>query len=792
MKKIFLAVVLAPLLNTAQLYPYAWRVGVHGGFSTYYGDLTPYRLRGDGVGRVLGHLYTFNQEYFPAASWQVSAERSLNPTLSLKMTFGNFNFSANDRFVKPDGTLWTEAPLFNRGLNAQTSIYDGSIGLIFKTDNFRFLSQRSLLAPYFGIHLVALSFETFGDLLDSEGSFYNLSDPNLRQEGIYETLLTGLKTEGVDYSTFSFGGRLELGIRLRLSRQLDLNISTQYTLTATDYLDDISGEYPTQFTSTLQQRASDPTDRRFTTSQRGDNLFSDSYLFHSVGIQWSFGSKRRLRKFPTIGGFAPPPGTENRPSVFDPAIRQLTQSATTVEDSLLFLIQSQREDIDELRIKLYRAINRLQIVEGRIRAASLTAEASNIESQITTAVDSVQYLKQMLNELHLDTILPKSVRDSMSVNIFQRQKLLERQRDSLTTLLQSIRSESDSLSLWVEVSEKTLAQIPQTVAVKTASAPATLTSPKIQMQPLPLPEGDNDDATTEELQNTTPSFEQPAEKKATTSRAEPSTLPDEPTSERPKTQGTPQSTSAPAITQPTTASPNQQKTISTAPASPSRELNKSASPGTAVASKPAVSVSSSIKTVQAPSSPPDTNQNSDIVRILEQQTRILQLLTEQITARQSHPKADTIQEGKSDSIFIAASPPALLDSIKKQPEATLTENRVPFSTIAGFKTRSAVYFQSGKTSLDSAEELHLRDIAKYLADSTSSFILLRGYADNTGSPSKNFQIIGKRLEYVRAILIQEGVSPGRIRVENGGIIVKKTPSPQPLDRRVELIVLSTD
>ncbi|MFN3951371.1 MAG: OmpA family protein [Thermaurantimonas sp.] len=815
MKKTFLIVLLIPLLNMAQLHPYIWRVGIQGGFSTYYGDLTPYRLRGDGVGRVLGHLYTFNQEYFPAVSWQVSAERSLNSTLSLKVAIGNVNFSANDRFVKPDGTLWAEAPFFDRGLNAETTIYDGSIGLIFKTDNLRFLSHRAFIAPYFGIHFVALNFETYADLRDNEGNFYNLSNPNLRQEGTYETLLTGLRTEGVDYSTIAFGGRLELGIRFRLSRQLNLNISTQYTITSTDYLDDVSAEYPTQFTSTLQQRASDPTNRRLTISQRGDDFFADSYLFHSVGIQWSFGSRSRLKKFPIIGGFAPPPGSENLSSIFDPAIRRLDAPSPTaeIEDSLLFLIQTQQEDIDDLRDKLNRAIMGLQAVEGRIRVSNLTAEANRIETQIAAADDSIKYLKEMLKELHLDTILPKSIQDSLSANILQRQKQLVKQRDSLNTRLQNIHLESDSLSSWIENSEKSLDQIPLTTSVKTKPSALTFTSSIAQGRTRSTSQSNNEDLSIDEYKDTATIVENQIEKKSTTTQIEPSMPSEVPISETIQSQEPPKSDITAVSSQSTPSTSNQQTFVNTptssqdvAPSRSSPQSTRSSQPSIRRSQpstrspqssgstdvKTSISISPS-KTVSSPLSPTDTNQSKDIVRILEQQTLILQLLTEQITALQDRPKHDSTLKQTSDSAIIIEKKPDNLDSLQKQSDTAKTRDAISFGIIAGFKTLAAVYFQSGKTSLDSAEELHLKDIAKYLADSTSSYILLRGFADNTGSPSVNFQIIAKRLEYVRNLLTQEGVSPSRIREENAGIIVKKTAGSQPLDRRVEIIlILPTD
>lgn len=798
MKKYFLAVMVMPVMAFSQLHPYKWRLGVHGGFSTYYGDLTPYKLSDDGIGRVLSHLYTYNQEYTSVGSWQVSLERYINPAMSLKIALGNVNFRANDRFVKPDGTLWTESPNFDRGLNAETFIYDASIGLIFKTDNLRFLSHRAFIAPYVGLHLVGLTFETYGDLRDNEGNFYNLSDPELRQNGEYETPLTGLKTEGTDYSTLSFGGRLELGFRFRLSRQLDLNISTQYTITATDYLDDISLEYPSQFSSPLQQRASDPTNRRSTTSQRGDNLFFDTYLFHSFGIQWSFGSAKRMKKFPTIGGFAPPPSSMTKASIFDPAILQNAASATeTYRDSALVLIQNQQEEIQELRNKLNMTITGLQIIESRLKASDLKSKEDQIQSDISTAEDSIKNLDELLIEVQLDTILPQSVKDSLSSHFIKQKKQLERQRDSLSLSLKKILQESDSLITWVESSDRSIDYSLLTPSVKsypkpvmTPQIPSTLPvrTPIAVMEKSSLPD--------QETEIQAPTNESTEKKSTDGTQSENNLLPGSEiqSSQATQTKQPPQKQKSQSA-QTTIKSPSQPSSYVRTPSSTNQPAPRSTQPPISNnKSETSISVNTS-RLTDDPREKPDTKDtDSYIVKILEQQTIILKLLTEQINALSTQQKTDslpiqpvTIEIAKVKISEATDSSDSLEEETK--PQDPDTQGRASFESVAGFKTRTSIYFQSGRTTLDSAEELHLRDIAKFLADSVSSNILLKGYADNTGSRLVNFQVIEKRLAYVRKILVEEGVIPTRIREEKGGIIVKNTPGPEPLDRRVEIILL---
>lgn len=782
----FTAILLAlPMLAMSQLHPYTWRIGFNTGFSTYYGDLTPYRLNAATATKAIAHVFTYNAEYVPLPSWQLSLERYISSSWALKMAVGSVSFSANDRFVKPDGTLWTDAPFFDRGLNAETSIYDASIGFLFKTDNLKWLSHRSFLAPFVGLHAVLLNFETYGDLRDDEGNFYNLANTSLRQNGVYETLLTGLKTEGIDYPTLAFGARFELGVRIRLSRQLNLTLATQLTVTTTDYLDDVSLDYPTQFSSQLQQRASDPTNRRQTTSKRGDDLLTDSYLFHSIGIQYSFGSRKKFNKFPVIGGFAPPPAFENKSSKFDPAVAASAKSSAPIlSDSAVYLFQNQQFQINDLRTALNKALLEINILKSQQKLGELHNQTRATESKLISLNDTIHTLKVNLNEIHSDTILPENVRDSAIVEWTNKLKQLEQKRDSLQTYLKTLHTQKDSINAWIISQETFLENWP---AFEGSEADAfTQTEPRkskenhhsnsreLQVEKKPAPEipPSYDSTTTSSAIELQPSdIDLPNETKV---------IQREPVEKASSVSSYNQPKSAVATTQRSTKT---QRGLNEGSNTIIQRSRSGESPGTPID-----------KPTEFADPANDTTERITIVKILENQTKILDLLTQQIqflqkekdaersakSERERSIKSDQVSEDLNDTTV------AILENLSQGlPVLTLP-------VTAGFKTRTTIYFASGKNNLPASEESHVREIARYLADSTTSSILLRGYADNTGPQSLNFKLIEQRLNYVKNLLVEEGVHPGRIRIEKGGIIVKPARKAQPRDRRVEILLQAID
>jgi outer membrane protein OmpA-like peptidoglycan-associated protein len=278
-----------------QLDPYKWRLGAHIGYSNYYGDLSPYRINGWQDVSSVSKLFSYNTNYVERPSFFFSVERRLSPTVGLMLSAGHYSFAMSDRFVKPDGTLKLDAPNFNRGLNFQSRTQDAGFAFVFKTDNDKFLSRNAFIAPYFTLGAGVLRFDTFADLRDDLGIPYNYIDPlSVVNNGDFETNLQALQTEGVNYSNTAFYTNLGIGIRFKLGYQLELNFHSDFRMAFTDYLDDVSGNYLTEFTSAEQQFSSNPTNQPIgQNTMRGSGNLNDWYIFHGVGLRFSFAPRKQ-------------------------------------------------------------------------------------------------------------------------------------------------------------------------------------------------------------------------------------------------------------------------------------------------------------------------------------------------------------------------------------------------------------------------------------------------------------------------------------------------------------------
>jgi outer membrane protein OmpA-like peptidoglycan-associated protein len=785
-------------LSYAQLYPHKWSIVVHTGFSTYYGDLTPYNLQYDGVWKTLGHIYTFNPNYFEGPSWQLSLNRLINNTVSFQLGSSQITFNANDRFVKPDGTLWTESQNFSRGLNVKTEIRDYSAGFVFRTDDGKLLSHRSIFAPYLGVSALLIRFRSFADLRDEEGNFYNLSDPQVRQNGIYETPLQQLRTEGIDYDHLVPGARLDLGFRVRLSGQISLLLSTQWTLAFTDYLDDVSGTYPSSFPDQLTQRASDPTDRRFITSQRGDNQPYDVYFFHSIGLQWSFGTRKSLRRFPTAGGFAAPPAAQNKPSKFDPLIKKEEYLSTSDTNSIIRLeqqklsIQSLEDRLDLLSQGFYILNARLQVKENE----SKQSELIKLSDQLS---DSIGYLNDLLREVDLDTILPKQVKDSLSLFVFTRKNLHKQSLDSLNTYRKKLIAESDSLKMWLSdngdlmdglLSDRNLAT--QVGRKKNIAPDSPAFKPAVENKPQMSEVEEKSQSLESIARHTSNRLKDTAQlvvdeiELDDTSEAQPKNIhtqnrksdqtaeiasPDKAAAYPPTYQ-----TRRPVRAEPQSFRQRREipASIKTAPATTSL---RDRTPEVKFQSTEINAEPKSETKDKTTGSQTDTLFYARITTILNQQTEALKLLVSELKELQnSRRPSGNVLDGNSVS-YDRTIPPI---------DSSLFGQKIPVPKFADFKSKTTFFFDKGKSLPDSADILMLRRIGRFLADSTESFILITGFADNTGSIAANLELIRSRMQNIRNILIEEGVNPVRIRMEVGGVVVRGRPKANSMDRRVDI------
>lgn len=309
---IFVSFLSIPVL-VAQQKEYDWRLGVSGGYSNYYGDLTPYRLRGLSNFDAIHHLFYFNENYFDQYSFKISLERKLSPTVGIQFSYGQYQFSMSDRYIRRNGELLTSGRNFDRALNFQNNTRDMGISFVFKTDNDKLLSSKSLLAPYFTLGFGLLDFDISGDLLSNNGNRYDYTNPGTIRNSHYETALPPLRTEHSDgYILSAFYANLGLGIRLRLGKKLEIFAQSDFIHSFTRYLDDVDGTYRESYDNDFQAYAAKPGPNAIdpTTRNRGENNGNNDWIiYHGVGLKFNFGASKKSFQAPTLSTYYPDYGT---------------------------------------------------------------------------------------------------------------------------------------------------------------------------------------------------------------------------------------------------------------------------------------------------------------------------------------------------------------------------------------------------------------------------------------------------------------------------------------------------
>ncbi len=356
MKKIlFITLIIAFFAHAAnaQQGAFGWRIGIGGGYTNYYGDLSSYNINAKEIKSLknisnLWHqnLTLDNLKDINTKSFFVSAERKLNNTIGLQLQYSKVILSGNDR-TDFKGELSPNNTNYARSLNFKTNINDLGLGLVFKTDNDRFLGNNALIAPYFILSVGALNYNVFADLKNADSSNYNYANITV-QDGNYETEVTNLATESNKSIKTEFYAGLGLGVKLKLSRRFNLNIQTDYRYTTTDYLDDASKTFPTFSQLNETSNASKPNPAYKGTRGRNNGV-NDMFAFTSVSIRYNFGKKKHSFKAPVLYAekdrSAAPTITIN---TISSAPTTLTQSAIEETKPTLPSIQQQVEQIPKI------------------------------------------------------------------------------------------------------------------------------------------------------------------------------------------------------------------------------------------------------------------------------------------------------------------------------------------------------------------------------------------------------------------------------------------------------------
>lgn len=302
-KTLIISVILVRTLTlSAQQGDYNWRLGVSGGFTNYYGDLSPFRIDYLSDYNEAARLFSYNSNYVDRPSYRLTLERQITPTTGIMLSAGNYQFAGSDLYIDRGGNLNTGTPEFQRALNFNTTLTDVGLSLVFKTDNDKLFSKEAFFAPYFTIGAGWFNFDVSGDLRDDNGNFYDYSAGTPQLNGNFETDLSQIRTNEEQYLTEGWYAQLGLGLKFRLSRRLDLNIESFVNFTNNDFLDDVSGNYPASFDTPEQAFASLPA-QTGSGNQRGTVNHNDLYIYHGVTLKYNFGYREKSFRAPTVHNY---------------------------------------------------------------------------------------------------------------------------------------------------------------------------------------------------------------------------------------------------------------------------------------------------------------------------------------------------------------------------------------------------------------------------------------------------------------------------------------------------------
>jgi len=223
-----------------------WSVGLSGNMINYFGDVVP-----------KNRLASFDIE-FSRPQIGMFVQKRLFPSISVRLNAAWGQMAGSDlRTSDPEDLSTGGYYRYRRNLHFRNTIYELSSVVIYDFIKNSSLSYRrpEIPIPY---------------ALAGIGVFYHNPQAK-RPEGFSGTEwvdLRPLRTENqvTPYSPVGLSIPLGIGVRYRISRQMDVSFEMAYRVTFTDYLDDISGDYvdPAEFTDdlarALHDRSAEPID----------------------------------------------------------------------------------------------------------------------------------------------------------------------------------------------------------------------------------------------------------------------------------------------------------------------------------------------------------------------------------------------------------------------------------------------------------------------------------------------------------------------------------------------------
>lgn len=304
MKKSYIFLLLSFLIINslnAQQQESKWSLSAYGGVSNYKGDISTQNFY-DPNDQILN--LSDNTDFL---SYGLAVGKRINAGWSMRLMASRNIIVANDRKVDWNNEPDLDYDNYNRSLNVRSEINDISLMGVWSLANGRILDEKVFLSPYFVIGGGYARYKNYGDLFtgpNNDQRYYYWTDNTIRdriqdetntgtvisQDGDFETELSPLNTEGVDYKTRFFHATGGFGLKFRLFSRMSLNIESLFRFTNTDYLDDVRSNYLNSYDSDLQAYAANPG--RIEGRNRGnvDNK-NDRLHLTTVSLHYYFGKE---------------------------------------------------------------------------------------------------------------------------------------------------------------------------------------------------------------------------------------------------------------------------------------------------------------------------------------------------------------------------------------------------------------------------------------------------------------------------------------------------------------------
>ncbi len=205
--------------------------GLGTGLSNYFGDLTPRSTR---TSTDLGYSRSYLTFFYL---------QRVHPNVTIRTSLSWMRLRGDDFSVSEiSNPTSSDLGRFKRNLSFRTDIFEmSSVGLfeLFPTD--RGYLRRNFVNPYglMGLSVFHHNPETKTPIVSGTSNDWIYLRP-LGTEGQY----TGISGTPKPYSLIQIGVPLGGGIRYRLLDKFDLSLEFCYRFVFTDYLDDVSGRYP--------------------------------------------------------------------------------------------------------------------------------------------------------------------------------------------------------------------------------------------------------------------------------------------------------------------------------------------------------------------------------------------------------------------------------------------------------------------------------------------------------------------------------------------------------------------